>query len=67
MNFSVFQGVQDNSDAYFWIIAAPVLFVVTIWLLRDVIWRWYILMLQRYGIRSRRKARLNSVRGLKTD
>ena len=67
MNFEFFYGVQENSDAYFWMIAAPVLFVVTIWLLRDVIWRWYMRMSRRYGIRSRRKARQTLERGIKKE
>ena len=60
MNFAFFDGVQLNSDVYFWEIAIPVLVVVTVWLLRDIIYRWYTRMLQRYGIRSRRRARMMS-------
>ena len=58
MNFAFFDGVHLHSDVYFWEIAAPVLFVVTVWLLRDMLRRWYVRLMQRAGIRKRRKNRL---------
>ena len=58
MNFAYFDGVQLNSDAYFWKIASPVLVVVTLWLMRDYIVQWFILKTQKRKIAQKRKRRL---------
>ena len=58
MNFNWFDGVQLNSDAYFWEIASPVLLVVTVFLMRDYIVEWFTKKNQRRIIAKKRKRRL---------
>ncbi|KAL8691585.1 MAG: hypothetical protein Q9224_004144 [Gallowayella concinna] len=57
MNFERFAGVQDNSDAYFWKIAVPISFVVSMYLMRDIIRRYIIKTMTRRGITKSRRAR----------
>jgi Mg2+ and Co2+ transporter CorA len=56
MNFEDFEAIK-GSDAFLWKIAAPVLFVVSIWLMRDNIRRYFERTKSKHFIRSRRKAR----------
>lgn len=58
MNFASFSGVQDHADGFFWIIAAPVCFVVMIILMRDVIWRTIVKRANKMLIVRGRKRRL---------
>ncbi|KAF3392014.1 hypothetical protein DPV78_010236 [Talaromyces pinophilus] len=57
MNFADFQGVKDHSDSYFWIIAVPFVFVVTLMLMRDMIGRYFLKLAQRRLLFSSRKYR----------
>lgn len=57
MNFVNFTGAHNHSDGYFWEIAAPVSFVVTIYLMRNFIRQQYMRKLQRRGINQSRKKR----------
>ncbi|KAB8073952.1 hypothetical protein BDV29DRAFT_131401 [Aspergillus leporis] len=56
MNFESFQGIK-HSDAYFWQIACPFVFAVTMFLMRDKIGRWIVRLAQRRLITSSRKRR----------
>jgi Mg2+ and Co2+ transporter CorA len=57
MNFRTFASI-GHSEAYFWIIALPVAFVVTLLLTRDML-RWYFVRLvQKRGISRSRKGRM---------
>lgn len=56
MNFESFEGIK-HSDAYFWQIACPFVFAITIFLMRDKIGRWMALLAQRRLITSSRKRR----------
>ena len=56
MNFDDFAGIH-HSDAYLWKIAGPLLFVVTVWLMRENVERWLLKTRSKHFIRSRRKAR----------
>lgn len=62
MNFPAFDGVNNNSDLFFWIISLPVTAVIFVWLLRDSIVRWCVKTVQRRGINKRRKERISSLR-----
>uniref|UniRef100_A0A093V8S2 Magnesium transport protein CorA n=1 Tax=Talaromyces marneffei PM1 TaxID=1077442 RepID=A0A093V8S2_TALMA len=57
MNFAFFAGVRDHSDAYFWIIAVPFVFVVTLLLMRDMIGRYFLKLAQRRLFSSSRRHR----------
>jgi Mg2+ and Co2+ transporter CorA len=57
MNFAQFTGVHDHSDGFFWIIAIPFVFVVTILLMRDMIARWFLRAANRKLIERSRKRR----------
>ncbi|KAI4243351.1 MAG: hypothetical protein L6R40_003523 [Gallowayella cf. fulva] len=57
MNFERFTGVQDNSDAYFWKIAVPISFAVSMYLMRDILRRYIIKTMTRRGISKSRRAR----------
>ncbi|KAF4188303.1 hypothetical protein CNMCM7927_001976 [Aspergillus lentulus] len=56
MNFEHFSGIQ-HSDSYFWMIAVPFVFATTIFLMRDKIQRYAVLLAQRRLITSSRKQR----------
>ena len=62
MNFAYFAGVEFNSDLYFWQIALPLMFVVTVWLMRDWIYWSFVQKKQKYGIKQKRKKRLGRER-----
>lgn len=57
MNFVNFTGAHNHSDGYFWVIAAPVCFVVAIFLMQDMIKQYVIRKIQRRLISRSRKAR----------
>ncbi|KAL8951436.1 MAG: hypothetical protein Q9222_002597 [Ikaeria aurantiellina] len=57
MNFERFDGVQLNSDSYFWKIAVPISVAVSLYLMRDIIRRYIIKTVTRRGITKSRKAR----------
>lgn len=61
MNFTMFSGIH-NSDSLFWQIAAPVMVVVFLFLLRNPIYRWFVSTRQRRGIASSRAARINKTK-----
>ncbi|OJJ51006.1 hypothetical protein ASPZODRAFT_11853 [Penicilliopsis zonata CBS 506.65] len=56
MNFKSFKGI-DHSDAYFWKIAVPFVVVTTLFLMRDKIQRYAVMLAQRRLIISSRKQR----------
>ncbi|KAL8639120.1 MAG: hypothetical protein Q9226_008912, partial [Calogaya cf. arnoldii] len=56
MNFESFAGIR-GSDTYFWKIAIPICFAVTMYLMRDLIRRYIIKTMTRRGITKSRKAR----------
>jgi Mg2+ and Co2+ transporter CorA len=57
MNFARFTGAHNNSDGFFWIIAVPFVFVLTIFLMRTMISRWFIRFANRLLIERGRKRR----------
>ncbi|KAG9243270.1 cora family metal ion transporter-like protein [Calycina marina] len=58
MNFVRMDAVQLHSDLFFWEIALPVAFAVTLWLMKDTI-KWYVIkVVERRGIARARKGRL---------
>ncbi|CRG90639.1 hypothetical protein PISL3812_07683 [Talaromyces islandicus] len=55
MNFVRFNGVQHHSDSYFWQIAVPFVVVVTCFLMRDMMGRYFFKLAQkRLFVSSRR-------------
>ncbi|KAE8156674.1 hypothetical protein BDV40DRAFT_70048 [Aspergillus tamarii] len=56
MNFESFDGIK-HSDAYFWQIACPFVFAITVFLMRDKIVRWTARLAQKRLITSSRKRR----------
>ncbi|KAH8427203.1 putative CorA family metal ion transporter [Aspergillus melleus] len=56
MNFESFFGIK-HSDAYFWMIAIPFVFATTVFLMRDKLKRYIVLLAQRRLIMSSRKQR----------
>ncbi|KNG85266.1 corA family metal ion transporter [Aspergillus nomiae NRRL 13137] len=56
MNFESFNGIK-HSDAYFWQIACPFVFAITVFLMRDKIVRWTARLAQKRLITSSRKRR----------
>lgn len=56
MNFERFAGIR-GSDTYFWKIAIPICFAVSVYLMRDLIRRYIIKTMTRRGITKSRRAR----------
>ncbi|TVY49059.1 Cobalt/magnesium transport protein [Lachnellula occidentalis] len=58
MNIVDFPAI-NHSESYFWIIALPVAFATTVFLMRDMLTWWFIKVVQRRGISRSRKTRLH--------
>ncbi|RAH82330.1 cora family metal ion transporter [Aspergillus japonicus CBS 114.51] len=56
MNFDDFSGIH-HSDSYFWMIAIPFVFATTMFLMRDKLQRYVVLLAQKRLITSSRKRR----------
>jgi Mg2+ and Co2+ transporter CorA len=59
MNIVDFPAI-NHDESYFWEIAIPVAFVVTIFLMKDMIKWYFIKLVQRRGISRNRKSRLEA-------
>ena len=57
MNFVRFTAVHNNSDGFFWMVAAPFVFVLTTFLMRNIIARWVVRYANRMLIERGRKRR----------
>lgn len=58
MNIERFPAI-NHDESYFWIIALPVAFVTTVFMMRDMLSWWFVKVMQRRGISRSRKSRLN--------
>lgn len=56
-NFAGFSEVHGHSDVYFWAVAVPVGFATSLFLMRNLLYRWYRSKIQRNLISTTRKAR----------
>jgi len=57
MNFVYFDSIHSNSDAYFWKIAVPFCFVTIVFLMRDMIMRYFLKLANQRLIFSSKKKR----------
>jgi len=60
MNITDFPSIH-HKESYFWTIAAPVAFVVALFLMRDMLKWWFLRLVQKRGINKSRKWRLKEV------
>lgn len=58
MNFKDFASIAHD-ESYFWTIAIPLAFVVTMFMMRDILKWWFTNFVQRRDISKRRKGRLS--------
>lgn len=56
MNIEDFPAIHHH-ESYFWIIAIPVAFVVTLYLMKDMLHWYFVRLVQRRGIKSGRARR----------
>jgi Mg2+ and Co2+ transporter CorA len=60
MNFEEFPGIR-HSDTFFWMIAAPVAALTTLFLFRSVLWRDVINKYRKRSINNARKKRYDQM------